>query len=51
MRFAQEIGQIYNKIEQKIFLTLKGLELCSLLEVSSVTLRDAERIPQEMRYL
>ena len=23
MRFAQEIGQIYNKIEQKIFLTLK----------------------------
>ena len=23
MRFAQEIGQIYNKIEQTIFLTLK----------------------------
>ena len=23
MRFAQEIGQIYNKNEQKIFLTLK----------------------------
>ena len=23
MRFAQEIGQIYYKIEQKIFLTLK----------------------------
>jgi hypothetical protein len=26
-----------------------GLELCSLLEVSSVTLRDAERTLQEIR--
>ena len=30
-------------------MTLKGLELCLLLEVSSVTPRDAERMAQEIR--